>query len=85
MECTFQMAVGLEYANLFYANFPIMNTLTRQMEIRARKFCVHCVLDTYQSGYMCQNKTDPFQTKQKTQLQQKQEIKTLFIFLYPRS
>ena len=40
------------------------------MEIRSdeESFCIHCVLDIFQSGYMCKNKTDPFQTKQKTQL-----------------
>ena len=59
------MAGGLEYANLIYKDFPITKTSTRQVEIRSdeESFCIHCVLDIFQSGYMCKNKTDPFQTQ----------------------
>ena len=70
MKFMFQVAGGLEYANLIYADFPITKTSTRQVEIRSdeERVCIHGVLDLFQSGYMCKNKTDPFQTKQKTQL-----------------
>ena len=64
----FWVADGLEYASLIYADFPITKTSTRQVEIRSdeESFCIYCVLDVFQSFYMCKNKTDPFQTKQKT-------------------
>ena len=47
----FWVADGLEYASLIYADFPITKTSTRQVEIRSdeESFCIHCVLDIFQS------------------------------------
>ena len=54
MKFMFQVAGGLEYANLIYADFPITNTSTRHAEIISgeESFYIYCVLDIFKSGYM---------------------------------
>ena len=58
MKFMFQVAGCLDYANFIYADFPITKTSTRRVEIRSEEesFCIHCVLDIFQSDYMCLKK-----------------------------